>query len=646
MAFLTKASFGGARIGAYTWTEIALVVIAAVSLGTVAVLGATGRAWGLTAAALFAALAALTFLSITWSVQPANSWLEANRTLSYLAVFAGALAVARIAPQRWRALVGAIALSSIALCGWALLVKVFPASLDAGNAFGRVLAPFGYWNAIGLSAAMGLPACLWAGGRRDAPRGLRTAAVPTVAILVTVLALSYGRGALAAAMIGLAIWLSLVPFRLRAALALILGTAGAGAVVLCALSNHALVHDNVALAARDSAGHSFGIVLALILAALTALGYAVAVATENRAPSPQLRRRAGIALVALAAMTPVLGIAAVAASSRGLTGEISHLWSQLTSPSTHLTDTSNRLVQIGSSRPIYWREALLVGEHALFRGAGAGGFQTASLRYAQNRWGVAAEAHSYIFQTFADLGLLGVAVSVGLLAAWALAAARALGLRPRAGPEHAVERAGMMTLLAVVVIFGVHSAIDWTWLVPGVAIPALAGAGWLAGRGPLAEPVGRRPTARRPATAPGAAAAVVAIAAVALIGAWAIWQPLRSANADAAALTAAINGNTRAAYADARAAATYDPLSIDPLLQLSAIYTAVGNPVRARAELLSAANLQPANPATWEALGEYDHSHGRPRAALAELRHALALNPSSLALPAEIAAAAAAAGAG
>ena len=36
-----------------------------------------------------------------------------------------------------------------------------------------------------------------------------------------------------------------------------------------------------------------------------------------------------------------------------------------------------------------------------------------------------------------------------------------------------------------VVVFGVHSAIDWTWFVPGNVVPALLLAGWVAGRGPL-----------------------------------------------------------------------------------------------------------------------------------------------------------------
>ncbi len=38
---------------------------------------------------LFIGLSALTAISIVWSVQPDNSWVEANRMLGYLGAFVG-----------------------------------------------------------------------------------------------------------------------------------------------------------------------------------------------------------------------------------------------------------------------------------------------------------------------------------------------------------------------------------------------------------------------------------------------------------------------------------------------------------------------------------------------------------------------------
>ena len=45
----------------------------------------------------------------------------------------------------------------------------------------------------------------------------------------------------------------------------------------------------------------------------------------------------------------------------------------------------------------------------------------------------------------------------------------------------------MLSMLCLVVVFGVHSTVDWTWFVPGDACVALLCAGWLAGRGPLRD---------------------------------------------------------------------------------------------------------------------------------------------------------------
>ena len=213
-------------------------------------------------------------------------------------------------------------------------------------------------------------------------------------MLVVALVMSFGRGALAAALIGLAIWFAAVPFRFRAGLVFATGAAGAGAMLVWALGSHSLTHDKVALAARVSAGHTFGLVLVLGLAVVTAAGYGAAIVAERVTPPTPTREQARAAVLGIVVIVLALGVAALSASSRGLTGEISHLWDQLTSPVSTVGSAPGRLVQLGSSRPVYWREGLLVGEHHVLAGAGAGSFQTASLRYAKNKYAVAAHAHS------------------------------------------------------------------------------------------------------------------------------------------------------------------------------------------------------------------------------------------------------------
>jgi hypothetical protein len=333
-------------------------------------------------------------------------------------------------------------------------------------------------------------------------------------------------------------------------------------------------------------------------------------------------------LVVLVALLPVAGIGVLASSSRGLPGEISYVWGRLTNPGGTVGDNSGRLLQLDNSRPLYWSEGIAVGEHALLTGVGAEGFATARTAYTTNPTSVS-HAHSYVIETFADLGLIGLMVSLVLLVAWAIAAVRPLAPRTAWGslsPERTAEREGLITLFAVVLAFGVQSAIDWTWFFAGVSIPALLCAGWLAGRGPLATPVGVTATRKPILQRPFAGAAVIALVALALLGSWSIWQPRRAADALSASLNAADSGNTAAAFTAARDAARADPVAIEPLQILSSLYSAVRDPVAARAQLVQATRRQPDNPQTWLWLGQFDRVTGQPRRAIGSLEHALALD--------------------
>jgi O-Antigen ligase len=628
-AFLTG---GGVDLGPNTWAEIALVLIGVALAVVVLVRGAPGPAWGGATLALLAALTAFTALSIAWSVQPDNSWTEANRAVSYLAAFGGAVALARLFPQRWPALIGAIATLATALGAWALIVKVFPGTLDPADPLGRVKAPFDYWNAVGLIGALGLPACLWAGSRREGNRALRALCAPAIVVLVTALLLSYSRSALLAAIVGTGLWFALGPNRLRGVVPFATGLVGAAVLTGWALSTHPLTHDGASLGSRTAAGHSFGILLALVLVMTTAGGFIAAFVIDRVVAPPQTRRRIGTLLICAVAVLPLGGVVVLATSSRGLTGEVSHLWGSLTNATQITGDVPGRLVQLGNSRPRYWGEALRVGEHNLLAGVGALGYTTARTRYTLDRW-LVGHAHSYVLETFADFGLIGVLLNLALLVAWSVASARTLGANVGRAAITArgsdLERAGMVTLLCMVIVFGISSAVDWTWFIPGTAVPALLCAGWLAGRGPLAQRVGVRGRRLQLSTRPGLAAALGGLLAVVLLTCWMMLAPLRSSDADSAAVLALTQGHAHAALADARTAAARDPVSIEPLFELSAIYSSLGDQSAAHAELIAATNLQPANPETWQQLGLYELQQHQLQQALAALQRALTLNRRS-----------------
>ncbi len=661
ICFITFYAKGGLNLESMTSSEMMLTLAAgAIAAATVVLSSARRRLYGGWSLGLLLAFTFLTAASVVWSVQPDASWHDAGRMLAYSAVFGVGLALVRVAPDRWPAIIGGVALAAVVVCGYALATKVFPGKLAPSNAYARLEEPFGYWNAIGLTAAMGAICCLWLGARRTGHALLSALAYPAMGLLLLTLVLAYSRGALAAFAVGVALWFCVVPLRLRGAAVLIAGAVGAGAVGAWDFSTHALSSEKVPLAERVTAGHQLGALVIALLAVLTLTGLAIGFTTGRRAPTAAARRQAGAVLLALIALMLVAFVGALAHSHRGLTGSVSHAFDSLTNPNAKPpSNTPDRLTAVASVRARYWKEALQVFDAHPALGAGAEGYATAHLRYRTETLSVR-HAHGFVVQTLADLGLVGLLVALALLAAWMAAAGRATHpfdrrwapwsawRNPRAEPRpgwhslrvaYTPERVGLLSMLCLIVVFGMHSLIDWTWYVPGNACVALLCAGWLAGRGPLpvapAPPPAPAAGWRWPPPAPSPARAVVAAAVVvaALLSAWAQWQPQRSEDArqEALAMLARDPGGARAA---ANAAVSRDPLSAEALFTLANVENTTGQAVAARSSLAKAVRLQPSNPQTWLELGRFDLA-ARSKTALGELEAAIYLNPESIA-PEEI----------
>ncbi len=296
-AVLSAVAFGaqgGLRLERLTWTEIGLVLTGtALVLAALLTVRVRGRVHGGLTLLALAVLTVLTAASISWSLFPAGSWEEANRTFSYLVAFAGALAFVRIAPLRWAAVLEGVALASVVVCGWALLTKVFPSALAHDETFARLREPFGYWNAVGLMAVLGMPPLLWLAARRSGHGAVNALAWPALALLDVALMLSYSRGALLALLVGLVFWFAAVPLRLRSALPLVTAAIVAAPVIAWAFARDALSTDDVPLSARVDAGHSLGALLLLVCAILLAAGLVVNFAAAGRSPKPRTRRLRG-----------------------------------------------------------------------------------------------------------------------------------------------------------------------------------------------------------------------------------------------------------------------------------------------------------------------------------------------------------------
>lgn len=640
---------GGSDLTRITWVEICIVLAAGLAAAIAAAYGPGERPlYGGAPLLLLAALAALTALSVLWSIVPDASWVEAGRTLAYLGVFAGGIGLARAAPQAWRVLLYGLLLAAAAITAYALASRVFPASLAPNELYARIGQPYGYWNAVGVTAGLAVPPAVWLGARRSGYAPANALAYPLLGILYVALFLSYSRGALAATVLALILWLVFVPLRLRSLVTALVPAAGAAPVIAWALSKDAFTKDLQPLSAKESVAGSFGLALAAMAVALLAVGLAIGFGLARRAPSPVVRRRAGLAAVAVACLIPLAGLTSVAFSQKGLTGTISDRLDQLTSPTAKTSGGPSRLTQTSSSRGRYWRQAGDIFDDHTLAGTGAGTFGTARLRYRDDRL-VARHAHGFFAQTMADLGAIGLAVASLFAIAWLVCAARTLGLRAgrlpwrRRAPASAPagrwdpERVGLAAIALAALVFGLHSAIDWTWFVPGPAVMGIFAAGFAAGRGPLPATAPAGPAAGPPLPPAGGrlrlppaprAVAGLAVLGCALLLAWAIAQPERSDSASQEAIALADAGKLGPAIEKARHARDIDSLSPTPLLVQAGILDAAHQRQRALALLQDAVIRFPSQPQVWLRLADYELNRmRRPRDALTALRGTLYLDP-------------------
>jgi hypothetical protein len=632
---------GGTELTRTSITEVAVIVAGAVVLGMTFLWSRPGRPHGRTTVLMFALLGLLTSLSVLWSISPELTYIEVGRTLAYLTVFAAAVAGARLFPRAAPHVLWALLIGAMAPVFYALASRVWPGSLAANEVSNRLGQPFDYWNAVGSVAAMAVPILLWLGSRKGGSSTARMLAYPLMGACFVAIALTQSRGAAAAAVVGAVAWFVIVPLRLRSLPVLVLPAIAAGAVSAWALSKDPFTKAFQPLSAKEAVAGDFGTIVLLMLAVLMLVGAAVEAGSARRVPSARMRRRIGIAAVAVAVLVPLAGFTSVAFSERGIGDRISELTSET---KVAPQESGGRVFEASSSRGKYWREAWRVFEARPVEGVGAGAFAVARLRF-RNDTSVTRHAHGWFAQTLADFGLIGLTLTLLMFLTWAVAALSATGLLPRrllrGGDEQRTplrrdwdaQRIALVALLLVPLVFGVQSLLDWTWFIPAPAVMALIAAGYLAGRGPLgseadeaaapAPDFSRRPTWGR------IAAGVGAVATAALI-AWAVWQPEASDRATNEALALADEKKWDAAVERTKDAEDINPLTPDPLLVRASIDTQANRIRDAEHALQQAVISFPGDPQTWYRLAAFQlGTLDAPEAAAKTIRGALYLDPHS-----------------
>lgn len=605
-AFFIGAQSGGTRAGV---VEVLAVLLATAVFGRAAYNGTLPRPFNASAGLLLMALfVALTAMSVGWSLLPNESLLDAIRLISYTCVLALAAFLAQVHQERAREIALGAGLAALLIVVYALASRCIPGIFPDTDNYARIRLPFGYWNAVGSVAAIGLLLALWAGTRRREAKWIEVVSYPAGGLFLVTLMLSQSRGALVAAALAIGVWGLLVPQRLRAAGWLaVVGFAGL-LVVAWAYSKTALTTDYVPFPDRKSAGIELLVALLLLSGALTGLGLLVRAQRHERPLAPAQRYKIGRALIVLLAITPFVFVLGIGIGSQNHFGTISDGVSGIFSSTAAAPDNSpGRLTQTTSLRGRYWNDSWKIFKAHTWKGTGADTFGAARLPYRHDQI-TAENAHGMVPQVAADLGIFGLLVLLGIAIVWLVAAFKLAGASRRAPwywlSEADEVRLASVTLMATALLFGLHSAIDWTWFVPGVAFFGLLAGGWT-----LGSPAAHSHPAEAPAAEPvrGGKLQIARAIAIAIVGiaiAYAVYQPVRAERKIDAGL-AEVSDNPAKALKLGNDAIDLDPTSDRAYILVAVAESNGGRRQEAEATLTDLVKQQPGNPDAWLRLARF-----------------------------------------
>jgi hypothetical protein len=638
MLVLLYAAFdhGGGSVAAAARIQLAVAAIAtAATAGLVwsGTLRFAAPRRALIGVGLLAAFAVWSGITLAWSIAPNQTWIELNRAITYVIVLAlGVTVGASHARSLEFATKGFLAVT-LAVALYGIGQKVVPElhvagvfNLDQTGLFPRLSEPFGYWNALGLFVAMGVPLALAIVVDKSATRRLRLLALLGLELLLLTLTLTESRGALLALLIALAVAIGFSGARLRSLMWLGVALIASLPPIVMAMVDHNLTTLFVSLSTRERVGAELGALLVASLVALWLAGSRVIVVEGRTVFSPDRARRVGHLAVLVAGVIVICLVIALSLSSRGLPGTISHEWNSFTATHSTSVYAPDRLLSVDSeNRVVWWKEALGAFSDRPLTGWGAGSFGVLHLLYRRDTLNVT-EAHEVPLQLLAETGLIGALLAIGaygLLLASGVAAVR----RKRVAGER-VLAAG---LLAAPVAYGIHSLYDWDWDIPGVTFPALVLLGMLVG---AAARRSRRPSVVvLPPPGPGLRALSLG-AATATLCAYAISGAVPSLAAGRAsdALVTAGKGTPaalRSAQSSAQDATSLDPLSDAGLLVAAAIEAQRHDLRAAERDLVQAIGRDPTDRQAWEQLVLVEGYLRNVKGAIAAAERILALDPYS-----------------
>lgn len=415
---------------------------------------------------LFAAIVALSYLSILWSTSTGSA-LDASNQLALYLIVGWAFSLLRWTPRALAWLMVAWSVGVCAFCADAVLRAVAAPVLTPFFINGRFSTPMQYSNATGAVAVMAMWPALILSSRREVPAIGRAACLGIAAFLADFATLPQSRAALVGLFLTAPVALAVSAGRWR--LMLRLGTV-AGALAIC-LPRTVNV-DRAVNAGRDvtpvlrhaASGMLWTAVAAIVTGAVVALcedrfgGRAAGSAW----PGAAFRRRLSRALLILAAVTAAIAVGVAEPRIAHLTA------TAVKSGSTDAGTGSARLLSASPEERLdYWRVALDDFSARPLLGIGAGNFgptYDAARVFVKH----SAFTHNLPLRVLGETGIVGELLFVAFLATALAGLLRGM----REGDD--LIRAASAIALCVSGYFLIHSCLDWVDEFPALAAPALA----------------------------------------------------------------------------------------------------------------------------------------------------------------------------
>jgi hypothetical protein len=457
-AFWIARDAGYAPVTWYTG-GVFLVALAAVALLSYGRVAASRPA--LAAIVLLGAFAAWCLLSITWASDRGIAWDGANRTLLYF------VAYTLFAAMPWRRESIPVLLVTLSLAALAIGVVDLVRAIGNANEFfinGRLAAPAGYPNAACAVYVFAAWPLAYIAARREVTPLLRGALLAAATALVELAVITQSRGSLIAVPIAVAAYLVIVPYRLRAALAL----AAVAATTFVARHDLLDVFDPVRRGLPSADDSIRAALVAIGVSALVVLVAWTVVAVFDRRVTLSARtlRVANIAALGIVLLAAVAGVVALARADVGSAWrDFKAGYPEEKAGSTHFSRG------LGSNRYDFWRVAAIEFRDHPLGGVGADNFAEDYIRERRSSE-EPLYPHSLALRIPAQTGIVGTLLLLGFVVCAGLAVTRGRSLADGAA------RAGV----AAAVYFAIHGSGDWLWEFSGLGAPAFAWLGLAASR--------------------------------------------------------------------------------------------------------------------------------------------------------------------